>query len=117
VDLENWDLAWAPPVPTGCIYLSFPLADDELVDKKVREVAGFVASLVRSDHHVLVHCTEGLNRSGLVVTRALLDLGCGPTTPSNSCAGGADLPLTAFGRCQNDRSVDWLLGEEAGPVT
>jgi hypothetical protein len=45
-------------VPTGCIYLSFPLEDDELVDKKVREVAGFVASLVRSDH-VLVRCTEG----------------------------------------------------------
>jgi hypothetical protein len=45
VDLENWDFAWVPPVSAGCIYLSFPLEDDELVDKKVREVAGFVASL------------------------------------------------------------------------
>jgi hypothetical protein len=34
VDLEPWDYAWVPPVPDGCIYLSFPIGDDDRVDPK-----------------------------------------------------------------------------------
>lgn len=75
VDLEDWEFAWVPDVPVGCIYLSFPLGDDAEVDPKVPEVAAFVADLVRAGRRVLVHCTEGLNRSGLVVARALVHLG------------------------------------------
>jgi hypothetical protein len=117
VDLENWDFAWVPPVPTGCIYLSFPLEDDELVDKKVREVAGFVSSLIRSEHHVLVHCTEGLNRSGLVVARALLDLGWRADDAIQLVRRRRGLTSDGFSALSNDRFVDWLLSEEAGPVS
>lgn len=75
VDLEDWEWAWAPPVPTGRIYMSFPMEDEDEVDPKVREVASFVAALVGSGRTVLVHCTEGLNRSGVVVARALMMMG------------------------------------------
>jgi type IV secretory pathway TraG/TraD family ATPase VirD4 len=42
---------------------------------KVRELAVFIAALVTSGRRVLVHCTEGLNRSGVVVARALMAMG------------------------------------------
>ena len=72
VDLEDWEGAWAPPVPLGRLYVSFPMDDGDDVDPKVRELAVFIASLVTSGRRVLVHCTEGLNRSGVVVARARL---------------------------------------------
>jgi hypothetical protein len=36
VDLEDWDIAWVPHVPTGGIYLSFPMEDDERLDPEGR---------------------------------------------------------------------------------
>ena len=75
VDLEDWEAAWAPPVPLGRLYVSFPMDDGDEVDPKVRELAVFIASLVTSGRRVLVHCTEGLNRSGVVVARALMAMG------------------------------------------
>jgi Dual specificity phosphatase, catalytic domain len=70
IDLEDWDWAWVPPVPLGKVFVSFPMEDEDNVDPKVRDVAAFVASLVGSGRRVLVHCTEGLNRSGVVIARA-----------------------------------------------
>jgi len=75
VDLEDWEFAWTPPVPLGGLYVSFPMDDGDEVDPKVRELAAFISSLVTSGRRVLVHCTEGLNRSGVVVARALMDMG------------------------------------------
>jgi hypothetical protein len=75
VDLEDWESAWAPPVPLGSLYVSFPMDDDDEVDPKVRELARFISALMTSGRRVLVHCTEGLNRSGVVVARALMELG------------------------------------------
>jgi protein-tyrosine phosphatase len=75
VDLEDWEDAWVPPVPQGGLFLSFPMDDGDDVDPKVREVAAFVASLVRSGRRVLVHCTEGLNRAAIVAARALMEMG------------------------------------------
>jgi dual specificity protein phosphatase-like protein len=75
VDLEDWEFAWTPPVPLGGLYVSFPMDDGDEVDPKVREMAAFISSLVTSGRRVLVHCTEGLNRSGVVVARALMDMG------------------------------------------
>src|SRR5215217_9746334 len=46
VDLEDWEAAWAPPVPLGRLYVSFPMDDGDDVDPNVREVAVFIASLV-----------------------------------------------------------------------
>jgi protein-tyrosine phosphatase len=66
VDLEDWEWQWVPTVPIGKMYLSFPMADEDEVDPKTRDVAHFIASLIGSGRTVLVHCTEGLNRSGVV---------------------------------------------------
>jgi hypothetical protein len=65
VDLEDWECAWVPPVPIGKRYLSFPVEDEVEVDPKTRDVAQFIASLISSGRTVLVHCAEGLHRSGL----------------------------------------------------
>jgi protein-tyrosine phosphatase len=51
------------------------MEDEDDVDPKVRDVAAFVASLIGSGRGVLVHCTEGLNRSGVVIARALMEMG------------------------------------------
>jgi protein-tyrosine phosphatase len=113
VDLEHWDFAWVPPVPTGSIYLSFPMEDDDPVDSKVREVAAFVASLVRSGRRVLVHCTEGLNRSGIVVARALVELGWGPAEAIERVRTQRGLTKDGFPALSNERFVAWLLAESA----
>jgi protein-tyrosine phosphatase len=112
IDLEDWDVAWNPSVPTGCLYVSFPIEDGARVDPGVREVAAFTASLVRADRQVLVHCTEGLNRSGVVVARALLELGW--TAPDAIARVRAQRGLTedGFEALSNDAFVDWLLTEE-----
>ena len=75
VDLEDWEDAWTPPVPAGGLYVCLPMDDGDEVDPKVPELAAFIASLVTSGRRVLVHCTEGLNRSGVVVARALMHMG------------------------------------------
>ncbi len=75
IDLEDWEDAWTPPVPAGGLYVCLPMDDGDEVDPKVPELAAFIASLVTSGRRVLVHCTEGLNRSGVVVGRALMDMG------------------------------------------
>jgi hypothetical protein len=111
VDLEDWAWAWVPPVPTGKLFLSFPLRDGDVVDPKVREVAAFVAELVGAGRSVLVHCTEGLNRSGLVVARALMAMG-------RSADGAIDLvrqrrgpSVDGFPALGNQAFVDWLRAE------
>jgi protein-tyrosine phosphatase len=111
VDLEDWEFAWVPPVPTGCIYVSFPIEDDDAVDPKVRQVAAFVASLVRAGHRVLVHCTEGLNRSGVVVGRALMNLGW-PVGDAIAHVRDRRGPTEDdFLALSNPTFVEWLLAE------
>jgi hypothetical protein len=75
VDLEDWEWAWVPTVPIGKMYLRFPMADEDEVDPKTRDVAHFIASLISSGRTVLVHCTEGLNRPRVVAARALMVMG------------------------------------------
>ena len=45
---------------------------------RVRELGALVAAAVRADRRVLVRCSGGLNRSGVVVAEALVDLGHSP---------------------------------------
>jgi hypothetical protein len=109
VDLEAWDYAWAPDVPDGCIYLSFPHRDGDEVDPKVPLVAGFVATLVRDGLRVLVHCTEGLNRSGLVIAAALMDMGWSAADAIELIRerrGPTDDDMRALG---NEGFVAWLM--------
>jgi protein-tyrosine phosphatase len=109
VDLEAWDYAWAPDVPDGSIYLSFPLVDGGPVDPKVPLVAGFVVALLRDGRRVLVHCTEGLNRSGLVIATALMEMGWSAVDAIELVRerrGPTDDEMYALG---NEAFVAWLL--------
>jgi protein-tyrosine phosphatase len=112
VALDDWELTWSPPVPDNHLYVHFPIQDGDTVDPKAREVAALVAGLVGSGNRVLVHCVQGLNRSGMVVARALMFLGY---TAAEAIAvvqqrRGLD---EGFGALGNERFVAWLLSEEA----
>ncbi|HEU4354189.1 MAG TPA: dual specificity protein phosphatase family protein [Actinomycetota bacterium] len=113
VDLEDWGWAWVPPVPTGAMYLSYPMEDEDDVDPKVREVASFVASLVGSGRRVLVHCTEGLNRSGVVVARALMTIGRTADEAIQLVRERRGPSVDGFPALGNTAFVDWLRTEDA----
>jgi protein-tyrosine phosphatase len=81
---------------------------------KVVEVAAFVASLVRSGRRMLVHCTEGLNRSGVVVARALIDLGWTAGDAIELVRAQRGLTEDGFSALSNPQFVDWLLAGEPG---
>jgi len=119
VDLEDWEFAWVPPVPTGCLYLSFPMEDGDEVDSKVREVAAFVASLLHAGRRVLVHCTEGLNRSGIVVGRTLVELGWTAEAAIDLIRRQRGTTDDGFEALSNPAFAEWLLAEgesrPAGP--
>lgn len=112
VDLEDWEWAWVPPVPIGKMFVSFPIEDDDEVDPKVRDLATFIASLVRSDRKVLVHCTEGLNRSGVVVARALMEMGRSARDAIDLVRRQRGPSVDGFPALGNDDFVDWLVTEE-----
>jgi protein-tyrosine phosphatase len=101
-----------PARPGESSLVHFPIDDADTVDPKTRQVARLVADLVQGGHRVLIHCVQGLNRSGIVVARALMFLGY-------SAAQAIDLvrvPLgldEGFGALGNERFVEWLLSEEA----
>jgi protein-tyrosine phosphatase len=117
VDLEDWEYAWVPPVPLNCVYLSFPIEDDEHVDPKVREVAAFVAALVRSGRRVLVHCTEGLNRSGVIAARALMYMGWTAHDAIERIRDRRGPSEDGLAALSNERLVSWLQLEETGAAT
>lgn len=70
VDLSDADTY--PPVGEtgGFVYLKVPLVDaEDLPDLGlVTRLASLVAGLIEDGHRVLVHCTFGRNRSGLLVS-------------------------------------------------
>ncbi len=45
VDLEDWEMAWVPPVPLARLYVSFPMDDGDEVDPE-RTSTGVVHRLV-----------------------------------------------------------------------
>ena len=112
VDLEPWDWAWTPPVPVGRIYLSFPMEDEDDVDPRVRDIAVIVASLVGVGRKVLVHCTEGLNRSGVVVARALMEMGSTAEDAIELVRRRRGPSVDGFPALGNEAFVEWLREEE-----
>jgi hypothetical protein len=65
----------------GVEHVVLRLADAVLDDgatARVEELGGVVADAVRSGRRVLVRCSGGLNRSGVIVAEALLRLGHSP---------------------------------------
>jgi protein-tyrosine phosphatase len=111
IDLEDWEDAWTPPVPSGGLYVCLPMDDGDEVDPKVPELAAFIASLVTSGRRVLVHCTEGLNRSGVVVARALMDMGMTAGEAIDLVRRGRGPSVDGFPALSNPAFEEWLRRE------
>jgi hypothetical protein len=76
IDMEGGLDACIPTRPGSCLYIYFPIFDEELPNPaRLEAVAMMGAHLVRSGHRVLSHCGMGFNRSALVAGRILHHLG------------------------------------------
>jgi hypothetical protein len=65
-----------PTTPEGCLYIYFPIYDEELPSMtRLDAVATLGAQLIRGGHGVLSHCGMGFNRSALVAGVILNKLG------------------------------------------
>lgn len=76
IDLEGGLDDCVPTLPGACLYVYFPIYDEELPDSiRLEAVARMAAGLIRSGHRVLAHCGMGFNRSALMAGRILHYLG------------------------------------------
>jgi protein-tyrosine phosphatase len=78
IDLEGELDTGIPSVTNRCLYIYFPIDDDneQLPDMvKLRAIARLGASLVAEGHRVLSHCGMGFNRSAFVAGLILIELG------------------------------------------
>src|SRR4051794_26365945 len=67
IDLEGGLDQCIPTSPEGCLYVYFPIYDEELPPlTRLDAVATLGAQLIRGGHAVLSHCGMGFNRSALV---------------------------------------------------
>lgn len=73
--------SWGSDAPHGALrqggrFVWVPMVDGpEVPATEIRLLAAEIASALREGAEVLVHCDAGLNRSGVVVGRTLLELG------------------------------------------
>jgi hypothetical protein len=84
IDLEGGLDQCIPTMPGSCLYVYFPIFDEELPDPaRLDAVTMMGAHLVRTGHRVLSHCGMGFNRSALIAGRILHQLGmAGPDVVS-----------------------------------
>ncbi len=76
IDLDGGLDDCIPTLPGRCLYVYFPIYDEELPDlRKLEAVSALGAHLVEGGHRVLSHCGMGFNRSALVAGRILHRLG------------------------------------------
>src|SRR6476469_10217365 len=76
IDMEGGLDEGIPTLPGSCLYVYFPIYDEELPDAaRLEAVALMGAHLIKSGHRVLSHCGMGFNRSALVAGRILHHLG------------------------------------------
>ena len=76
IDLEGGLDHCIPTLPGECLYVYFPILDEQLPPiAKLHGIAKLGASLVRDGHVVLSHCGMGFNRSALVAGLILVELG------------------------------------------
>jgi hypothetical protein len=76
IDLEGGLDVCVPTRPNECLYIYFPIFDEELPNlAKLHAVARLGAALVEQGHRVLAHCGMGYNRSALVAGLILVERG------------------------------------------
>lgn len=76
IDLEGGLDHCIPTAPGQCLYIYFPIYDEELPNlARLDAITTLGASLIRSGHRVLSHCGMGFNRSALVAGVILNKLG------------------------------------------
>lgn len=76
LDMEGGLDECIPTAPNGCLYVYFPIYDEELPNlDKLAAIARMGAHLIENGHRVLSHCGMGYNRSALVAGRILNLLG------------------------------------------
>ena len=96
----------------GGLRMHVPIWDDEMVDPTgVRTAARTVAERVTAGKRVLVHCSAGLNRSGVVSARALMFMGV-PVAEAIAKVRSARGPYAL----SNPDFVAWLHEEAAADV-
>jgi hypothetical protein len=65
-----------PTTPEGCLYIYFPIYDEQLPNlTRLDAVGNLGAQLILGGHRVLSHCGMGFNRSALVAGVILNKLG------------------------------------------
>jgi protein-tyrosine phosphatase len=78
IDLEGGLDTCIPSACEKCLYVYFPIADDDQqlpAMTKLLAIARMAASLIRDGHVVLSHCGMGYNRSAFVAGLILIELG------------------------------------------
>ena len=76
IDLDGGLDIGVPTVPNQCLYVYFPIGDDELPDlEKLHGIADLCAALVGQNDRVLSHCGMGFNRSALVAGLTMHKMG------------------------------------------
>jgi protein-tyrosine phosphatase len=101
-----------PDVPIGCLYVACPIPDGQTIDgPAVRGLARLLAGLIQSGREVVIQCTAGLNRSGLIAARTLIELGWDPMEAIARVRTGRG-HRTALG---NPSFEAWLLRERTDP--
>jgi hypothetical protein len=78
IDLEGGLDTCIPTRTNHCLYIYFPITDDNEADPpmaRLRAIAKLGASLIGDGHRVLSHCGMGFNRSALVAGLIMVELG------------------------------------------
>jgi protein-tyrosine phosphatase len=76
IDLDGDLDSGVPTVPDQCLYIYFPIFDEELPNlAKLHAIGHLGASVIACGHRVLSHCGMGFNRSALVAGIILNKLG------------------------------------------
>jgi hypothetical protein len=78
IDLEGGLDACIPTRSNDCLYIYFPITDDNEDTPplaRLRAIARLGASLIAEGHRVLSHCGMGFNRSALVAGLIMIELG------------------------------------------
>src|SRR5262245_2194351 len=78
IDLEGGLDGCIPTTPNQCLYIYFPIEDDDQAlpnMTKLHAIAKLAASLIGDGHRVVSHCRMGYNRSAFVAALILMELG------------------------------------------